>query len=315
MRGVDLNVFAFDYDLTWAAVLMNAEGTVYGRFGGRDAESPDKYLTLTGLTKAMRAALDAHRKRAGTLATPAGPPRFAEEYPAARRMKPGACIHCHQVYDFRREAMQGAGTWRREEAWVYPTPETIGLTLDADDGSRVAAVKSGSPVAKVGLRAGDSLVSIAGRPVASFADVQHALHLAPPLGKVTVAWRRGSGEWKSELDLPAGWRVTDIAWRASMWGLRPDPAVHGADLGDAEKKRLGLPEKRLAFRQAKFVPPAAKEAGVREDDIILGLDDKPMEMTMLQFNAHVRLHYQVGDRVTLNILRGGKRVDLPMTLK
>ena len=41
ISGADLNVFDFDYDLTWAAFFLNADETVYGRFGGRDAESPD----------------------------------------------------------------------------------------------------------------------------------------------------------------------------------------------------------------------------------------------------------------------------------
>ena len=61
MRGVNLNVFDFDYDLTWAAFLMNAEEKIYGRFGGRDPDSPDRYLTLAGLKYALRAALAAHR--------------------------------------------------------------------------------------------------------------------------------------------------------------------------------------------------------------------------------------------------------------
>ena len=57
MRGVDLNVFAFDYDLTWTAFFLNGDETIYGRFGGRDGPVADRYLTLPGLKHAMRAAL------------------------------------------------------------------------------------------------------------------------------------------------------------------------------------------------------------------------------------------------------------------
>jgi S1-C subfamily serine protease len=99
-----------------------------------------------------------------------------------------------------------------------------------------------------------------------------------------------------------------------MWGLEPAPGVYGKDLTTEEKKNLGLSAKSLAFRQGQFVPPQARAAGVQAQDIILGIDQKPIEMTMLQFNAYVRLNYQVGDRVTLNILRDGKRLDMPMTL-
>ncbi|SVB76452.1 uncharacterized protein METZ01_LOCUS229306, partial [marine metagenome] len=33
MKGVDLSQFQFDYDLSWAAMFINADGTVYGRYG------------------------------------------------------------------------------------------------------------------------------------------------------------------------------------------------------------------------------------------------------------------------------------------
>ena len=63
MRGVDLDLFDFDYDLTWMAFFLNAEGTVYGRYGGRDAESADSRVSLAGLRYALEAALARHRGR------------------------------------------------------------------------------------------------------------------------------------------------------------------------------------------------------------------------------------------------------------
>lgn len=55
--------------------------------------------------------------------------------------------------------------------------------------------------------------------------------------------------------------------------------------------------------------------GVQANDIILGLDQRAMDMTMLDFLAYIRKNYLVGDRVTLNLLRDGKRVELPVTLR
>src|SRR5436190_1481215 len=37
MRGVNLDVFDFDYDLTGAGFFLNADEKVYGRYGGRGA--------------------------------------------------------------------------------------------------------------------------------------------------------------------------------------------------------------------------------------------------------------------------------------
>jgi hypothetical protein len=314
MRGVNLNVFDFDYDLTWAALFMNADETIYGRFGGRDAHNADKYLSLAGLKYALRSALESHRRRADE--KPPGPAqtRAAEEYAAARRLKANACIHCHQVYDFRHDEKKAAGTWRPADVWVYPQPENVGLSIDPEQGNRVLAVAADSAADRAGLHNGDVLQRVNGWPTASVADVQYALQLAPASGEIGLSWQRAGKEMTGKLALDQGWRQTDISWRASMWGLEPAPCVHGWDLTAQEKKTLGLSEKTLAFRQGKFVPAPSRTAGIREDDIILGIDNQMLEMTMLQFNAHVRLHYKTGDRITFQVLRAGKRLDVPMTL-
>jgi hypothetical protein len=150
--------------------------------------------------------------------------------------------------------------------------------------------------------------------VASYADAQYALHRAPKGGAIPVTWQRGGQTRTGDLILAEGWRRSDISWRASMWGLEPTACVYGADLTPQEKKALGLPEKRLAFRQGKPVTAGARGAGIRPGDVILGIDGKPLMMTMLQFNAHVRLNSHVGDRVTYNVIRNGQRLDLPMVL-
>jgi hypothetical protein len=315
MRGVNLDVFDFDYDLTWAAFFLNGREKVLGRFGGRTAASADGYLTLTGLKHAMRAALAAHRhdpdaKPDRELA----PPRTVDSYPAANTFKADACIHCHQVYNFRRAEHKAAGTWRLADVFVYPEPDNLGIHLDPEQGNRVKSITKDSAADRAGLQAGDVLTSVEGEPVASFGDVQYVLHRLPAKGSVRFTWRRAAGDRTATLELAEGWRATDIGWRESMWGLEPAPHVYGQDLTRREKKDLGLPEKGMAFRQGDYVPGPAKRAGIQAKDVIFGIDGKHLEMTMLQFNAYVRLNFKVGDRITFNILRDGKRLDLPMTL-
>ncbi len=327
MRGVDLDLFDFDYDLTWMGFFLNADGTVYGRYGGRDADSADSRVSLAGLRYALEAALTRHRARSYQLASPARaslagalggqeskPPRTVEQYPAAQRLPERACIHCHQVYDLRRQSLQAAGKWRLDELWVYPLPENIGLTLDVDRGDRVARVAVDSPAARAGIQAGDRLLTIDDRPIASFADVQYALHRAPARGKLTITWQHDKETHRRELPLAEGWRRTDISWRWSLRGVDPPPWVHGDDLSADEKKALGLSARRLAFRQGPFVSEPAQRAGIRQNDIILGVDGKLLEMSERQFGAYIRLNYRVGDRVVYNILRRGQRLDLPLIL-
>jgi hypothetical protein len=315
MRGVNLEVFDFDYDLTWMAFFLNADSKVLGRYGGRDADSAESRMSLVGLRHALQAALDEHRAEAKREAHPrAVGERTVEEYPAVKRLSAKACVHCHQVYDFRREALQAKGEWKLDEVWVYPLPENVGVTLELDRGNVVASVAEGSPADRLGVRKGDEIRRVNGQPVASFADFQWALHRATD-DTLEIDWRRAGQDKSGKRKLPDGWRKTDLSWRWSLRGLDPPPWVHGDDLTAEEKKALGLAEKRLAFRQGNFVTEPARQAGIRQGDVILGIDGKELEMTARQFSAYVRLSYKVGDRVTYNVRRGQERLDLTLKLQ
>jgi hypothetical protein len=158
------------------------------------------------------------------------------------------------------------------------------------------------------------LQSLNGWSVASVADVQYALHRAPAKGHIRAVWQRDGHEASAFLALPVGWRITDVSWRPSVRSLGPPPCVHGDDLTVEEKRTLGLSEKSLAFRQGSFVSEAARQAGIRQNDIILGVDNRNLEMSARQFSAYVRLTYQVGDRLTFKLLRDGQRLDVSLKL-
>jgi serine protease Do len=313
MRGLDLHTFDFDYDLNWFALMLSPEGAVIGRFGGRDAETPGKYHALKGLRYSLEQVLE--RFRRGDVPPPSkAPPRRADDYAAAKRLTAKACIHCHHVYEFRREAMQEAGTWSVEDVWVYPQPQNIGLALDLDQGDRVIGVQPGSAAATAGLRMGDRLRSLHRMPVASIADVQYALHRSPGAGRIIVSWQRKGQAMEAAMDLAAGWKKTDVSWRWSLKSLSPSPGVQGDDLSGAERKARGLAPESLGLRQQAFLSPEARHAGVRINDVIVGVDDHRPAMTAQQFEAFIRLTYRVGDVVTLRVLRGNERLDLPLKL-
>ena len=332
MRGVNLDLFDFDFDLTWAGFFLSWEGEVYGRYGGRDAKSADSSNSLTGLRYAMTQALKAHQQKSQVLhskssldsslsirsiprtLTDKSLPNTVDQYPAAQRRASNSCVHCHHVYDGRREALQADGKWRLDEVWVYPLPENVGLTLDVDEGDRVRSVAADSPAFRARLQKGDRLRSVNGVRVASIADVQYGLHRAGSEGEIPISWLREEKLMSARMRVAKGWRATDISWRWSLRGLEPMPWVQGEDLKPEEKARLGLSENRLAFYQAAFLSEAARQAGIRSNDVILGVDGRDLEMTARQFQAYIRLNYKVGDRVTYNVLRDGHRLDIPVTL-
>lgn len=316
MRGVDLDRFDFDFDLTWMGFFLDGHGRTLGRYGGRDAASAEGRSSLAGLRRAMERALLLHRSgKAPAVVARKGPMRTVDDYPASRRMPARSCVHCHHVYDFRREALEDAGRWTTAEVWVYPLPENLGLVPDLDRAEVLKRVLPGSAAARAGLLAGDELVRVGGRVVASFGDLQYALHRAPTKGTLKVRYRRAGNEQTAEVALADGWRKTDVSWRWSLRGVGPSPGVQGADLSVKEKKALGLGPTRLALEQGAFVSQQARQAGVRQGDVIVGVGGKMLSLTARQFLAHVRLNHRDGDRVTYNLLRDGKRVDVTLTLR
>ncbi len=61
-NAMDLSLFQFDYDLTLAAFFMNADKTIYGRFGTRsDTKDATRDISIEGLRRALQAALKWHK--------------------------------------------------------------------------------------------------------------------------------------------------------------------------------------------------------------------------------------------------------------
>jgi predicted metalloprotease with PDZ domain len=309
----DLSLFEFDYDLTFMVFFLNAEGKVYARYGGRDGESADSRQSLAGLEYTMRSVLHMHERDQKAFA-PRSPdaPKSIRDVTGFRRF--GRCMHCHQVKEAFNNDLRRKGQWSRDLAWRYPLPENVGLKLEVDRGNVVKSARAKSPAAAAGLKAGDVVQHLGGVPIHSFADTQFALDKAPKAGSVAIVWQRGDKVLKEKLALPEGWRRTDISWRPSMQWLVPSARLYGEDLTAEEKKALGLPAKQLAFRQKAYLPVQPRTAGIRAGDIILGFDGKRLEMDVDDFVRFVQRSYLIGDRVTVNILRDGKRMDLAMTL-
>jgi S1-C subfamily serine protease len=288
---------------------------IYGRYGGRDAKSDDGRLSIAGLKYAAEKALAQHKARAGEKSPDRGKPIFVENYVAAKARKRQECIHCHQVNEFRRADEKAAGTWSRDSLWVYPLPENIGVALEIDRGDVVQSVANNSPAAKIGMKAGDIVTKLNDYAVASLADVQYALHKGPKSGTIPMEWKRGNDAMRGKLEVADGWRKTNLTWRSSLLDILPSLPVSGDDLTAAEKRSLGIPETRAAFRQDKFVHSTLKAVGLQKDDVIVGFDGKGIDGTMDDYLAFVRREHLVGDVVTLNVLRSGKPTAIKLTLK
>jgi len=337
-NGLDLSLFQFDTDQSFAVFFLNADGTVYGRFGTRSHRTVwADDVSVEGLAKAMEGALALHAgypKNKAELAGKKGPaPEFPvpEQFPTLKgKYGPKldytgnvvrSCIHCHQIGDAEREFHRGKGAIPETMLFPYPHPKAIGLILDPKERATVLRVAKGSPAEKSGFQTGDVLLKLGGQPLLSMADVQWVLHHAAADGaKLKAEVRRGDKTAEVTLELPNSWRrKDDISWRASTWGLRRI-AVGGLLLKEVaadERSKLGLAETDMALRVehvGQFSPhDVAKRAGFQKGDVLLSFDEKAFarETDVL---AYALKECKPGSKVNVVVLRGGKRVTLMLPI-
>ena len=327
MKGVDLSQFQFDYDLSWAAMFINADGTVYGRYGTQSAAGADAYNSVESLEKTMHRVLSAHAKYATYkkyLIEKRGKPK---PYKTALQM-PGLnqerkekfqllterknCIHCHNIHDAENNQLKLTDSWSNDALWRYPLPDNIGFIIDPKDGLKISKVITGSPAAKTGLKAGQSIAYINDQLILSIADIQWVLHNLP-LGPTNIKVRLWSNKRDYILSMAAGWKKTNVSWRGSMGSVEPFPGVWAPKATPQELKKLNLPDSQHALK-VKWINRGISggqgvfKAGLREGDYILALEGKPFDesITPQRFTTHIKLNYKKGQKLSVTIMRKGK---------
>lgn len=331
MADVDLNVYRFDYDLTFVALLMHPDGTIYHTFGGRDWTGPASYLPMESLVDLLRRTLVEHAAyQRNPAPPPAQEPRTVQQIPTmAKRLAAGErvdCFHCHTVHDAQVASRRQEGIWSREDAFVWPDPIQLGWTLDRLDQDRLVAVNEPSPAHAAGLEPGDRLIALNGIQVATFGDVQRVLHEADA-GEIELEvrfLRKGDGR-TARLLLPAGWKTPTpevFSWRAIKWNLSPRPGFGGNQLSGKELRALGLEPDRFAFRVTYLVTWGehadsgrnARRAGIRKGDIVLSVAGNHDFDSVSEYHAWFRMTRTTGETVPVELLRDGKKlsVELPV---
>ncbi len=330
-NGLDLSLFQYDTDQSFAAFMLNADGTIYGRFGTRSHRT--EWLTdvsLQGLAEALKGALALHQnypanrsflagKRGGKpeFASPEKFPTLAGKYTDALNYEGNvvqSCIHCNQIGEAQRaQYWTSTGTIPEKVLFPYPHPKSLGLILDPDHRARVKEVRDGSVAASAGLQAGDDIFLIGGQPPLSMADVQWVLHqMDADGGNIPIVVERDGNRVNLTMKLETGWRrADDITWRVSTWSLRR--MVNGGmvleAIDDEQRRELGIPTGKTALR-AQHVGQygehaAAKRAGLVKGDIVTamgGRDDLGSEQDWIRYAINT---FKTGDQIELTYLRDG----------
>lgn len=340
-NGLDLSLFQYDTDQSFAVFFLNADKTIYGRFGTRSHRTDwVQDVSLEGLGKALKAALNLHSNYDDVKASLAGkrgtPMEFAspEKYPSLKGKFTDAlnykgdvvksCIHCHQIGDARRDFY-----WKAKKPipdkilWPYPHPKSVGLVMNPDELATVQKVLPNTPAASAGLRSGDSIASFNGQPMLSTADVQWVLHNVDPDGaRVPLVVNRGGRTTNLSLSLDKAWRKKgDLSWRVSTWGLRRMAAgglvLNVATAEEGRPEDLSRDAMALLVRRAgKYGPHGtARRVGFREGDIITSFDGRRDLMTEQELLTYVATSKEHGDRVTVDVLRGDRRMSFKLPIQ
>ena len=342
-NGMDLSLFQFDYDLTFAVFFMNADKTIYGRFGTRaEYENAAKDISIDGFKLALEGALALHERypeNKAALAAKTGPEpikKTPEAFPALlqytatlnfNQSVDRQCIHCHQIGEAQREIhWYDRKSIPDEVLYPFPMPDVLGLHFSPKHRAKISKIVSGSSAEQDGFRRADEILTLNGQPIISVADVQWVLHRAPENTTLPATVDRHGKEINLTLTLNPGWRKgSNISWRTTTGELRL-VALGGMvlqDLSDTERQRKGIGKTEMALNvktvsrrsRRSSSETNAQKAGIRRGDIVVGYGDRTDRLTESGIIAYVLQDKPQAQTLPVKLLRNGERVEVELSLE
>ncbi|MCV8768195.1 serine endoprotease DegQ [Escherichia coli] len=134
------------------------------------------------------------------------------------------------------------------------------FNLDVQRGAFVSEVLPGSGSAKAGVKAGDIITSLNGKPLNSFAELRSRIATTEPGTKVKLGLLRNGKPLEVEVTLDTS--------TSSSSAEMITPALEGATLSDGQLKDGG---KGIKIDEVVKGSPAA-QAGLQKDDVIIGVN-------------------------------------------
>ncbi len=316
MDNVDIGLFEHDRNNTLYFYLLNADEQIYMRYGGRDSRAAESYLSLDSLALAAAKGLELHKlynegKLPKTPRPKADSPRNYSML-VDRTFKANACVECHLIGDFQNLHREKDGTLDKlVHLFRSPDIRTIGIELDVPKG--LVVKQTTGPAEAAGMKAGDRIAKVEGDIVWTFADLQHRYDKVPRASKtVTMTVEREGGAQDLKISLPVRWWWTDTRYRQSS--IEPRSYFDDRALTADEKAKLGLPADGFAS-QVKYVSSMAYSVQAHDlkvGDIIIGIDGKQRDEHADTASLYIVLHKTPGDTGTLEVLRDGKKIAMPL---
>jgi hypothetical protein len=315
MDNVDIGLFDYDRYNTLYFFMLNADEQIYMRYGGRDT-SQDTYLSLDSLELALAKGLELHEDyKAGKLAKTKRPsPAFPKDIPllVERTFARNNCVECHLIGDFTLQHRELEGKLDKPQDMFRPADiRAAGIYLDVPKGLVVKEAKAA--VAAAGLRAGDTITSLNGTALWTFADLQQHYDKMPrSTESIDLGILREGKPQILKVQLPKLWWFSDIRYKQ----LTVDPRVFFETRPPTpeEIREHNLDPDGFAG-VVKYVSGTAKTLKLHEleiGDIVTSVNGKTKDATANTPELFIRLYTPAGDAVELEYIRGGERAKMEL---
>lgn len=237
---------------------------------------------------------------------------------AQRRLEEAA----REVAELSGEAGGPAGMPQFEYFLGGPRRAMLGVNIDGTEpnggGVRVGGVSPGGPAAEAGVKAGDIIVSVRSKPVATGRELVRAMETVEPGEKVELGLKRDGKPLKLSVEarplddvfftaaVPAIAAIPAIPPLPAIAGFPPDGEAHWLleDWGDAEFVTLtpGL-GRYFGADKGVLVARAPEDAtlGLKDGDVIVSIGGREPQNS--RHAMRILRSYQPGESVELKIMR------------
>jgi serine protease Do/serine protease DegQ len=171
------------------------------------------------------------------------------------------------------------------------------------EGAQVADVQGNSPAAQAGLKVGDVVIALNGRPVRGAAELRARLSVVPVGESVDLRVQRGNEAQAQPIVLRA--RIGELDKGEVAGGLTIGE-LPGAVLAQAERKGLPGRNRAVLVSRVEAGSPAFGH-GLRAGDLIIGVNQRRLTSVVELAKA-----LQAPGRIALNVIRGDIQLAIPV---
>ena len=167
---------------------------------------------------------------------------------------------------------------------ITPTiAKSLGLDPNAPTGALVASVSSDSPAARAGLKPGDVILSVNGKPIKSVHDLPRTVAAAPIGQPLKMALRRNGKETTVEAT------VTEMRERQQVAATSPLPKKEDGDIASglgievtaidpALRSRFRIPQEVEGVIVTRVAPESPfAQFDIEVGDVIVSVDQRPVK--------------------------------------